>query len=97
MLPERHRGAGGDGADATHGCRLPLGTGATAGGVVMVPPGRSADLRRYYAKHSKTDRLDSQLLAGLPILRADGPHLIMKALNVRGFPVAISPVMGEDM
>lgn len=41
--------------------------------------GRSADLPRYYAKHSKTDRLDSQLLAGLPMLHADGPQLIMKA------------------
>jgi len=39
----------------------------------LVPPERSADLRRYYAKHSRTDRLDSQLLAGLPMLRADGP------------------------
>jgi hypothetical protein len=58
--------------------------------------GRSADLPRYYAKHSKTDRLDSQLLAGLPMLHADGPQLIMKALNVGRFPVAISPVLGED-
>jgi hypothetical protein len=45
--------------------------------------GRSADLPRYYAKHSKTDRLDSQLLAGLPMLHADGPQLIMKALERR--------------
>ena len=34
--------------------------------VVLVAPERSADLRRYYAKHSKSDRLDSQLLARLP-------------------------------
>jgi hypothetical protein len=40
--------------------------------------------------------LDSQLLAGLPMLHADGPQLIMKALNVGRFPVAISPVLGED-
>jgi hypothetical protein len=32
---------------------------------VLVPPERSADLRRYYAKHTKSDRLDSQLLARL--------------------------------
>jgi transposase len=64
--------------------------------VVLVPPERSSDLRRYYAKHSKTDRLDSQLFAGLPMLHADGPHIIMKALNVGRFPVAISPVLGED-
>ena len=42
--------------------------------VVLVPPERSADLRRYYAKHTKSDRLDSQLLARLPILHPDGLH-----------------------
>jgi transposase len=40
--------------------------------VVMVPPERSADLRRYYSKHAKSDRLDSQLLARLPMLHPDG-------------------------
>jgi transposase len=40
--------------------------------VVMVPPERSSDLRRYYAKHTKSDRLDSQLLARLPLLHPDG-------------------------
>jgi transposase len=40
--------------------------------VFLVPPERSADLRKYYAKHSKTDRLDSQLLARLPMLHPDG-------------------------
>jgi transposase len=43
--------------------------------VVLVPPERSADLRAYYAKHTKTDRLDSQLLARLPMLHPDGLHL----------------------
>lgn len=42
--------------------------------VVLVPPERSADLRRYYAKHAKSDRLDSQLLARLPMLHPDGLH-----------------------
>jgi len=42
--------------------------------VVLVPPERSADLRRYYSKHSKTDRLDSQLLARLPMLHPGGLH-----------------------
>jgi Transposase len=42
--------------------------------VVLVPPERSADLRWYYSKHSKTDRLDSQLLARLPMLHPDGLH-----------------------
>ena len=40
--------------------------------VVLVPPERSSDLRRYYAKHTKSDRLDSQLLARLPMLHPDG-------------------------
>jgi transposase len=43
--------------------------------VVLVPPERSADLRNYYAKHSKSDRLDSRLLARLPMLHPDGLHL----------------------
>ncbi|GIH11802.1 hypothetical protein Rhe02_98690 [Rhizocola hellebori] len=42
--------------------------------VVMVPPEQSADLRAYYAKHTKTDRLDAQLLARLPLLHPDGLH-----------------------
>ncbi len=42
--------------------------------VVMVPSEQSADLRAYYNKHSKTDRLDAQLLARLPILHPEGLH-----------------------
>lgn len=42
--------------------------------VVLVPPERSADLRKYYAKHAKSDRLDSRLLARLPMLHPDGLH-----------------------
>ena len=40
--------------------------------VVMVPPEQSADLRDYYSKHVKTDRLDSRMLARLPLLHPDG-------------------------
>lgn len=40
--------------------------------VVLVPPERAADLRRYYAKHTKNDRLDSTVLARLPRLHPDG-------------------------
>jgi hypothetical protein len=40
--------------------------------VVLVPAERSADLRAYYAKHTKGDRLDSVLLARLPLLHPDG-------------------------
>ena len=38
----------------------------------MVPPEQSADLRDYYNKHTKTDRLDSRLLARLPLLHPEG-------------------------
>lgn len=40
--------------------------------VVMVPPEQSADLRDYYNKHSKTDRLDSRMLARLALLHPEG-------------------------
>jgi len=39
--------------------------------VVLIPPERSADLRAYYAKHTKSDRLDSVLLARLPLLHPE--------------------------
>lgn len=42
--------------------------------VVLVPPEQAADLRDYYNKHTKTDRLDSQLLARLPLLHPEGLH-----------------------
>lgn len=42
--------------------------------VVVVPSEQSSDLRAYYAKHSKTDRLDAELLARLPLLHPDGLH-----------------------
>ena len=40
--------------------------------VVLVSPERSADLREYYHKHTKTDRLDSRVLARLPLLHPEG-------------------------
>lgn len=40
--------------------------------VVMVPPEQSADLRDYYAKHTKSDRLDSRILARIPLLHPEG-------------------------
>lgn len=42
--------------------------------VVVVPSEQASDLRDYYAKHAKTDRLDAQLLARLPVLHAEGLH-----------------------
>ena len=40
--------------------------------VVMVPSEQSADLRDYYSKHTKSDRIDSKLLATLPLLHPEG-------------------------
>src|ERR1700761_834178 len=40
--------------------------------VIMVPPEQSADLRDYYSKHVKSDRLDSRILARLPLLHPGG-------------------------
>jgi transposase len=48
--------------------------------VVLVAPERSADLRDYYAKHTKTDRLDSRMLARLLLLHPEG----LKALDGLG-------------
>lgn len=42
--------------------------------VVVVPPEQSADLRSYYNKHAKTDRLDSKMLARMPLLHPEGLH-----------------------
>lgn len=42
--------------------------------VVVIPSERSADLREYYSKHTKTDRLDSRVLARLPLLHPEGLH-----------------------
>jgi transposase len=42
--------------------------------VVLVPPERAANLRAYYTKHTKSDRLDSRLLARLPLLHSEGLH-----------------------
>lgn len=40
--------------------------------VVMVPTTQSSDLRKYYSKHTKSDRIDSELLARLPLLHPEG-------------------------
>lgn len=42
--------------------------------VVLVPTTQSADLRAYYNKHTKNDRLDSQVLARLPLFHPEGLH-----------------------
>ena len=40
--------------------------------VILIPPEQSADLRDYYSKHTKSDRLDSRMLARLPLLHPEG-------------------------
>ena len=40
--------------------------------VILVPPEQSADLRDYYSKHTKSDHLDSRMLARLPLLHPEG-------------------------
>lgn len=62
--------------EPTRNAWVPLTTwfrrrGAT---VVLVPPEQSSDLRDYYAKHTKSDRLDSRILARLPLLHPEGLH-----------------------
>lgn len=44
--------------------------------VVLVPPEQSADLRDYYHKHTKNDRLDSRILARLPLLHPEGLRVL---------------------
>ncbi len=60
--------------EPTRNAWVPLGSWLRARGakVVLVPPEQSADLRDYYNKHTKTDRLDSRVLARLPLLHPEG-------------------------
>lgn len=60
--------------EPTRNAWVPLAAWLRARGasVVVVPPEQSADLRDYYNKHAKTDRLDSRMLARLPLLHPEG-------------------------
>jgi transposase len=40
--------------------------------VIVIPSEQSSDLRDYYAKHTKSDRLDSRILARVPLLHPEG-------------------------
>jgi len=58
---------------------------SSKGAVVhLVPPEQSADLRRYYAKHVKNDRIDAKLLARLPLLHPEGLHRARLPEGARG-------------
>ena len=60
--------------EPTRNAWVPLSAWFQARGakVILVPPEQSADLRDYYNKHTKTDRLDSRVLARLPLLHPEG-------------------------
>ena len=60
--------------EPTRNAWVPLSAWLQARGatVILVPPEQSADLRDYYNKHTKTDRLDSRVLARLPLLHPEG-------------------------
>lgn len=64
--------------EPTRNAWVPLAAWFTAhdAQVVLVAPEQSADLRDYYNKHTKNDRLDSRVLARLPLLHPEGlkPH-----------------------
>ncbi len=60
--------------EPTRNAWVPLAAwlGARGATVVLVPPEQSKDLRSYYAKHTKNDKLDSRILARLPLLHPEG-------------------------
>jgi transposase len=64
--------------EPTRNAWIPLAGWLEAKGakVVVVPPEQSSDLRNYYNKHAKTDRLDSRVLARLPLLHPEGLRTI---------------------
>ena len=64
--------------EPTRNAWVPLAAWLTAKGaaVSVVPPEQSADLRDYYNKHTKTDRLDSKMLARMPMLHPEGMRVV---------------------
>src|SRR5208337_5458017 len=62
--------------EPTRNAWVPLSAWLQARGatIILVPPEQSADLRDYYNKHTKTDRLDSKVLPRLPLLHPEGLH-----------------------
>jgi transposase len=64
--------------EPTRNAWVPLAAWLQAKGalVSVVPPEQSADLREYYNKFAKTDRLDSKMLARMPMLHPEGLRTI---------------------
>jgi len=64
--------------EPTRNAWVPLAAWLSAKGadVSVVPPEQSADLRDYYNKHTKTDRLDSKMLACMPMHHPEGLRIV---------------------
>lgn len=64
--------------EPTRNAWVPLAAWLQARGVEVsvVPPEQSADLRDYFNKHTKTDRLDSKMLARMPMLHPESLRTI---------------------
>lgn len=64
--------------EPTRNAWVPLAAWLQAQGVEVsvVPPEQSSDLRDYFNKHTKTDRLDSKMLARMPMLHPEGLRTI---------------------
>lgn len=60
--------------EPTRNAWVPLAAWLSARGakVSVIPPEQSSDLRDYFNKHAKTDRLDSRMLARVPMLHPEG-------------------------
>lgn len=64
--------------EPTRNAWVPLAAWLQARGakVSVIPPEQSADLRDYFNKHAKTDRLDSRMLARVAMLHPEGLRMI---------------------
>ncbi|WP_200926773.1 IS110 family transposase [Sphaerimonospora mesophila] len=63
--------------EPTRNAWVPLAAWFAAKGakIAMVTPEQSSDLRKYYHKHTKNDRLDARILARIPLLHPEGLRL----------------------
>lgn len=77
--------------EPTRNAWVPLAAWFEAKGarVSVVPPEQSADLRDYYNKHTKTDRLDSKVLARMAMLHPEGLRRIDSLGPADGFKRAV--------
>lgn len=83
--------------EPTRNAWVPLAAWLQARGarVSVIPPEQSADLRDYFNKHAKTDRLDSRMLAKVAMLHPEGLRTIDR-LGPRRAAVASDPAAVVD-